>query len=152
MQGRDDLGDVAHVRGAAAEAGRTGRVLAERIHGVGPVRGQGVILEQRLVERFGGLDGERCSGGQGGPFEAAADALQQGLVFRQGEGPAFKLHHRLVRDDVGDVPGLGHEAGDAVVAGDLLAEQADGHLAQHGGVRGVDGLVRGCRGVRCLAR
>ena len=125
--------------------------LPNAVHGLGPVRRQGVVLEQGFVEGFRCLDGQRGSGGQGGSFEAAADAFQQRLVFRQGEGPALKLDHRPFRNDVGDVSGLGDVQGDAVVAGDLLAQQPDGDLAQHGGVRGVHGLVRGCRRVRGLS-
>ncbi len=130
--------------------GRRG-VLAEDVHGGGPVRGQVVVLQERLVQRLGGFDGQRRAGGQGGALEAAAHADQQGLVFGQGEGPAFEFHHGEFGDDVGDVAGLGNVHGDAVVARDLLAQQAHGHLAQHGGVGGVDAQVRCGGGVGCLA-
>ncbi|MCY1234178.1 hypothetical protein D9M72_467520 [compost metagenome] len=110
------------------------------------MRSQGIVLEEGLVEGFRLLDGQRCSGGHRGSFETAANALVQRVVFRQGEGPALKLDHRPLRNDVGDVSGLLNEAGDAVVRGDLLAEQPNGHLAQHGRVRGVYAQVRGrCR-------
>ncbi len=49
------------------------------------------------------------------------------------------------------MPGLGDVQGYAVVAGDLLAQQPDGDLAQHRGVRGVHGQVRGCRRMRGLS-
>ena len=143
VQGRDDLGDVAHVRGAAAEARRPGGVLAERVHRRGPVRGEVVVLEQRFVQRLGVLMSSVV------PVAIAAPSKQRRTRSSRASysGRVKARHSNWTTAFSGMMlvtcPASATIAGDPVVAGDLLAEQADGHLAEHGSVGGVHAQVRG---------
>ena len=117
-----------------------------------PVDGRqlGVVAHVR-VGRVG-LDLEAASGSQGAGFEAVADLAQQLLQPLGGTGADHVVGPGLLGDDVGRIAALGHEAVDAVVGQDLLAQQGDGRLGHDHGVGSVDAQPGEARGMRLATR
>ena len=85
-------------------------------------------------------------------LEAVLDAGPQHGQVLEGAGPHHEAAPGLLGDDVGGVATLGHDAVDLVAAAQVLADEADGHLGHHHGVRGVHALLGRRRGVRGPAR
>ncbi len=105
-------------------------------------------MHERLVHRLGGLDLHRGPGRQRPALEAGAHLVDERVELRHPHGAALEVERGPVGDHVGRVPAVGDDRRHPVVAGQLLAQQADRHLADHDGVCRVDPAVRGGRGMR----